>query len=66
MQHGLHLCNTTQIPGGFVGFGDALSVYTGSDAVLNIVVCSEFADDVGVTDDGSGLAECDMVWGTCE
>ena len=27
VEHGLH------IPGGFVGFGDALSVYTGSDAV---------------------------------
>jgi len=32
MQQGFHLCNMTYL-GGFVGFGDALTVYIGSGAV---------------------------------
>jgi len=51
---------------GFVGFGDALTVHIGSDAVWNIVVCSELADDVGATDDSSGLAECETNWDVLE
>ena len=56
MRHGVN--DIPAIGWGSVGAGDTLGVYMGSDVVWYTVVCSEVADDVGITDgENSGVVE---------